>query len=133
MKKVAIFIDSLAGGGAEKVVITLAQAMQSLGQHITLFVLDRKVQYDIPDGISVIYLQKSSREKTKGWFNRQQQAERLQTLVENQQALHGQFDLFLVNLEESYRVVSACNFAPCFYVVHNSIKETLSREKQLGP
>lgn len=128
-----MFIDSLVGGGAEKIVITLTQAMQELGHKVTLFVLDKKVHYELPDELSVVYLQSDPKHKTKGWFNRQKNAEKLNLLVEEQQNLFGLFDLFLVHLQESYRIVSACNFAPCFYVVHNSLKETLQREKKLGP
>ena len=135
MKKVAMFIDSLSGGGAEKVVMTLAQAMKNKGSKVTLFVLDNIVHYDIPPALSlsVVYLQSNSKEKTKGWFNRNQQAQKLTELVNKQIALYGQFDLFLVHLQESYRIVSACDFSPVFYVVHNSLKETLEREKKLGP
>jgi glycosyltransferase involved in cell wall biosynthesis len=133
MKKVAMFIDSLAGGGAEKIVITLTQAMQALGHKVTLFVLDKKIHYELPDELSIVYLQSDPKHKTKGWFNRQKNAKRLNLLVEEQQNQFGHFDLFLVHLQESYRIVSACNFAPCFYVVHNSLKETLQREKRLGP
>lgn len=133
MKKVAMVIDSLSGGGAEKAVLTLTNAIQRLGHKVILFVLDQKVDYAFSDDISVIYLQPSPKHKTKGWLNRVKQAKRLTTLVAEQECVNGAFDLFLVHLQESYRIVSACQFAPCFYVVHNSLKETLEREKKLGP
>ena len=133
MKKIAMFIDSLSGGGAEKVVLTLTRAMQELGNKVTLFVLDKKVHYELSDELLIIYLQSDPKHKTKGWFNRQKEAEKLNFLVKEQQNLFGSFDLFLVHLQESYRIVSACNFTPCFYVIHNSLKETLRREKRLGP
>lgn len=133
MKRVAMFIDSLAGGGAEKVVITLTQTMQQLGHKVTLFVLDKKVDYELPAELSIVYLQSDPKHKTRGWLNRQKNAQELNRLVQQQQNLFGPFDLFLVHLQESYRIISACDFSPCFYVVHNSIEETLVREKKLGP
>lgn len=133
MYQIAIFIDSLAGGGAEKVAMTLARAMQVLGHQITMFVLNRSGQYDAPESLPIVYLNQNSQQKSKGWFNRKSGAYKLQALVEEEQSLNGMFDLFLVNLEESYRIVSACNFTPCFYIIHNSLEETLARTKKLGP
>ena len=70
----------LTGGGAEKIVITLTQAMQNLSHKVTLFVLDRKVHYELPDELSIVYLQPDPKYKTKGCFNRQKNAEK-STLV----------------------------------------------------
>ncbi|MDN4501761.1 glycosyltransferase [Alteromonadaceae bacterium BrNp21-10] len=131
-KKIAIFIDSMNGGGAEKVVLFLAEALQGLGHEVILFVLHKRVEYVLPVTLPVHYLHHDPKSKTKGWLNRQSQAGKLRQQVDKVQQ-YGKFDLFLVNLEESYRIVSACHFSPCFYVIHNSLEETLQRTKRLGP
>lgn len=129
-KRLALYVDSLSGGGAEKVVMVLADSLLSLGHQVHLFVLNGKTEYTIPNHYPVHFLSKG---KTKGWFNRSQLAKKLRSMVKQIEASQGQFDLHLANLEECYRIVSACDFKQCFFVIHNSMQETLLRTRKLGP
>lgn len=52
-KRIAIAIDSLAGGGAEKVMLTLAKALLELGHEPHLLVMHDNCSYTIPDGLKV--------------------------------------------------------------------------------
>ncbi|WP_428025003.1 glycosyltransferase [Arcobacter sp.] len=56
-KKLAILINSLSGGGAERVVSILLKELQRK-YDITLILMMDKITYDIPDNIEVIYLEK---------------------------------------------------------------------------
>ena len=51
---IAIVIDSLVGGGAEKVMLTLAEKMAKLHHNITILSLASSVEYDIPDNMYVM-------------------------------------------------------------------------------
>jgi N-acetylgalactosamine-N,N'-diacetylbacillosaminyl-diphospho-undecaprenol 4-alpha-N-acetylgalactosaminyltransferase len=52
----AILINSLAGGGAEKVVLTVLTELIKREHHMLLICLERNLFYEIPDHMNVIYL-----------------------------------------------------------------------------
>jgi glycosyltransferase involved in cell wall biosynthesis len=132
-KRIAIVIDSLAGGGAEKVMLTLADQLAGLGHKITLFSLRNVNHYDVPKTIAVVFPFESYRGRLRGLFNRLTLANMLDASVKHIEHADKPFDLTLVNLHESYRIVSACQLNHCFYVIHNSYVQELKREKLLGP
>lgn len=56
-KKVAFFIDSLGGGGAERVVSVLCTELASKGYDIDILMLyKRPLAYQLPDGVSLYYV-----------------------------------------------------------------------------
>ncbi|MFT6269606.1 MAG: glycosyltransferase involved in cell wall biosynthesis [Alphaproteobacteria bacterium] len=132
-KRIAIVIDSLAGGGAEKVMLTLGKHLAGAGHKVTLFSLRNTSQYDVPDSINVVFPFDSYTGRLRGFFNRTALAKMLQKRVSQIEEADKLFDLTLVNLHESYRLASACNLNNCFYVIHNSYVQELKREKLLGP
>lgn len=131
-KKIAIFIDALSGGGAEKVMMSLASQLVQLGHQPELIVLTNRFDYDKPSEYPVHTLYEDEKVKVNGWFDKKQHAKRLTQLVESLQLIK-KYDLFLSNLDDCNRIVSACNFSPCYYVVHNSVEETIRRTRRLGP
>ena len=52
-KTILLIIDGLAGGGAEKVVLTLAEAMAARGHAVTLLLLRAACAYALPLGVRV--------------------------------------------------------------------------------
>lgn len=56
--KVSLLINSLAGGGAEKVALTLLKELKAAGVTIDLLLIDREQFYDLPEGVNVTYLTK---------------------------------------------------------------------------
>lgn len=56
--KVSLLINSLAGGGAEKVALTLLKELRDAGAEVDLLLIDREQFYDLPAGIQVTYLTK---------------------------------------------------------------------------
>jgi len=53
---VSILINSLAGGGAEKVVLTLLKEFKQAGVPVELVLLEKERFYDLPEGVKVHYL-----------------------------------------------------------------------------
>ncbi len=133
-KRIAILIDSLTGGGAEKVMLTLAQSMINMGHDAHIIALSNTVAYDLPEDIPVTFLYKE-KVRLKGWFGAAKHASKLMRLVKDieSKANGGPFDLFLANLLETSRIVSKCDFSPVYHVIHNSMGETLNRSKLMGP
>ncbi|MBU3024409.1 glycosyltransferase [Zobellia galactanivorans] len=56
---IALFIYSLAGGGAERVVSYLLPYLKSKGHNVHLVLMNNTVSYDIPEDIPVHYIEKS--------------------------------------------------------------------------
>ncbi|MEM6631498.1 MAG: glycosyltransferase [Bacteroidota bacterium] len=53
---VAVLINSLAGGGAEKVVLTLTKEFVAAGIPVQLILVEREQFYELPKGVKVHYL-----------------------------------------------------------------------------
>jgi len=51
--KIVITIPSLSGGGAERVMLNIAQGLSSRGHDVTLALWDNNVAYEIPAGLKV--------------------------------------------------------------------------------
>ena len=131
--RVAIFIDSLSGGGAEKVMLTLANAMAAMGHRPHIISLDKNVAYDVHEQIPVDFLYTQDTSGLNGRLKLNKHVKKLKELVNRLEADSGKFDLYLSNLEETHRIVAGCDFNPCFYIMHNSIEETLKRLLLVGP
>lgn len=132
-RRIAIFIDTLVGGGAEKVVMTLARQLVKMGHGVDLIVLKKRTEYQLPDVYPVHFLYPNAATQLNGIFGRQKHVKKLQSLIAKLEQSDRTFDLFLSNLEDCHYIVSGCGFSPCYYVMHNSVEETLIRTKQLGP
>lgn len=60
-KKISFFIDSLGGGGAERVVSVLCTELVSRGYDIDILMLYKKpIAYKLPDCISLYYVEDMS-------------------------------------------------------------------------
>jgi glycosyltransferase involved in cell wall biosynthesis len=130
---IALLLDSLAGGGAERVVLELAKAFQVLGHRAEIISLQGRQEYDTPDGVNVHFVYPQRRVKLSRRRLQKQHVARLKSLIDSLERSHGKFDLFLSNLDETNYIVSQCELSPCYFVVHNAILQTLNRAKKMGP
>ena len=53
---VAILVNSLAGGGAERVALTLLEELKKKGLEILLICIEKEQSYEVPEGTQVLYL-----------------------------------------------------------------------------
>ena len=60
-KKISIFINSIAAGGAERVVSLLLNELKT-DLDIYLVLLNKKIEYDIPDGQKIFCLNQPDKE-----------------------------------------------------------------------
>jgi glycosyltransferase involved in cell wall biosynthesis len=133
-KNIAIFIDSLGGGGAEKVMLTLASGFQKEGHQVHFFLLEPRVEYaDSNDFFVHVLYDDIKHRKSTNWLNIKKTAADMTHLVNDISASCGPFDLHLVNLDPSSKVISHCDFNNTFYVLHNAMAQELKREARLGP
>lgn len=133
MKNIAIVIDSLVGGGAERVMISLASALISQQHSVTLLSLSNRIEYEIPEAIKVCCLFDHKATKVDNFWSFNKSLARLEAWFLQQKKQYGQFDLVLSNLDRSNNLLAKSTIESVFFVIHNSIKEELHRQKKLGP
>lgn len=128
-QRIAILIDTLNGGGAEKVCLTLFEAMLNRGIDAHLIVMKRKFEYDLPDSKNVHFIFDNVKLRLYSYFVQKRAAKKLAQLVDKT----GRFDAIFSNLDFSHAVLAKSGLQNCFYVVHNSIEKTLETHRRLGP
>jgi glycosyltransferase involved in cell wall biosynthesis len=133
-KNIAIFIDSLGGGGAEKVMLTLASGLKLAGHQVHFFLLESRIEYTPSQDFAVhILYSHVKHRKSANIFNIRQTVSDMQALVQDVTREHGEFDLHLANLDPTCKVLSRCHFNNTFYILHNAMAQELKREARLGP
>ncbi|RYV03669.1 glycosyltransferase [Shewanella sp. OPT22] len=132
-KRVAIVINSLSGGGAEKVMLTLAMALQHLGHLPYLVLLQKKGEYDVPENIPYHACFNTDEKHLDAFWKRDKSAKHLAQEIRGIESEFGAFDLFLSNLDKTNMLMTKTDLSPLYCVVHNSVEAQLSRQKKLGP
>lgn len=108
-KTILFLIDGLAGGGAERVVLTLAEAMAKKGHEVTVVSLRAECSYSLPKGVRYHLIEDSYR----GPFYRQTEIRRrAQVLDRELKALFSnkKIDLVFSHLPKTDRIVAASKY-----------------------
>ncbi|MCL1147770.1 glycosyltransferase [Shewanella sp. 10N.261.52.F9] len=133
-KRIAIVIDSLAGGGAEKVMLTLANELIKQGHEPHLLVLFDHCEHHIEKNIPIHFCFDKKQDKyLDSFWNIKKSAQRLDEWIGKVEIKTGKFDLFISNLDKTNLLMSHSKVSPLYFVVHSSIEEPLKRNKKLGP
>ena len=106
MKNIAIVIDSLTGGGAERVMISLAAELVSQGHQVTILALGNRCDYIIPKGIKVCYLFDHKASKVDRFWQIKASVAKLEAWFVDYQSQSSTFDLVLSNLDRSNNVLA---------------------------
>ncbi len=134
MKNIAIVIDGLTGGGAERVMISLATELVASGHQVTILSLSNRCDYVIPEGINVCYLFAHKASKVDRFWQVKASIAKLENWFSNFEKQCGKaFDLVLSNLDRSNNLLAQSSIQSIYYIVHNSVEEELKRQKKLGP
>lgn len=134
-KNIAIVIDSIGGGGAERVMLDLAQGIIEAGHRAFYIALEKRIDHKLSEFIPtyILYEDANLKKITRGRKQKMISSAKLKNLVEEIEAEHGSIDLFLSNLDPTNSIVSLCSFKNVKYVLHNSMEEEVRRELKLGP
>lgn len=121
---IGFIIDGLAGGGAERVVLTLAEGMVRKGHRVTVVSLRDACAYPIPDGVELLPVYDSYR----GPLRRQLEIRRRAAALDRTLRAHfgaRPFDLALSSLPKTDRIVAA---TPClahaWFCMHGAVAST---------
>jgi glycosyltransferase involved in cell wall biosynthesis len=119
-KRILFIIDSLAAGGAEKVVLTLARTMVQSGHYVAIISADNKIEYsiDFAADIHTLDFKKSKFEPTYFKY-----AKRLQQLVNKLETESGPFDLITAHLQKAHRLTAKAGIKKAYFCIHSTVSQ----------
>lgn len=106
-KRILMIIDGLPGGGAEKVVLTLAQGLINDGHQVALFSLRNVCDYPLPAELDCQIINDASRSPWRKLTETSRRATLLDKAVRASETRYGKFDLVLSHLHKTDRIVSS--------------------------
>lgn len=130
---IVIVIDSLAGGGAEKVMLTLAEQLVTFSHNVTILSLANSFEYAIAEYINVDNLFSDRASKVDRFWQRKSSIRKLEAWFSNKEQQIGSIDLVLSNLDRSNNLLARSTIKNIHFVIHNSVDAELVRQKKLGP
>jgi glycosyltransferase involved in cell wall biosynthesis len=118
MKKIAIFIDSLAGGGAERVMLELAKGFKKRNFEVVFIIRKKTIKHSIDVNLKLICLDDF---KFKPKMKRKDYAKILKKVLESE----GPFKFILSNLESTDKIIKLLKLDNVYFVIHNTISQKL--------
>lgn len=124
-RRVGLFVDSLMGGGAERVALNFAEKFIELGHDARVFVLHPPIEHRV--GNVPIHLV-SEQERLADWrpLNKLRYVRRIRKLVRQIEADGKPFDFFISNAEDSDRLTRMAGLKPVFIRYRNSLVHFLN-------
>ena len=118
MKHLVFVIDNLSGGGAERIVLTLASALNTMGHRTIIITLSEKIEHELPDNILIhnVPMPTSSLGKI-GQYRRHAKA-----LNKKLQQIHQQspINLLVSNLPRTDRITQYLKGFNQYFCIHNT-------------
>ncbi len=107
-KRILMIIDGLPGGGAEKVVLTLARGLMERGHRVSLFSLRTVCDYPIPDGLHYLVIKDRCQKPWRKLTELSRRAQLLNQAIVAAEEEGGSFDLVVSHLHKTDRIVRRC-------------------------
>lgn len=131
--KIALVVDSMYGGGAEKVALILRRALEREGHDAHIVVLEPTSHYDA-GGERQLHFLRTPPKSAGGGRAYARQAEELKALLDSLERADGvRFDLTVANLIHSQHVVARAGIPNAWYCVHASIGAALRQMLRKNP
>jgi glycosyltransferase involved in cell wall biosynthesis len=132
-RKIALVVDSMYGGGAEKVALTLRRALEGCGHEAHVIALESTSHYDAGAERQLHFLRTSPKSAGGGRAYAKQALELRELLTSLERADGRPFDLVVANLIHSQHVVARAGLSNDWYCVHASISATLGHTLRRNP
>lgn len=107
-KRILMVIDGLPGGGAEKVVLTLATGLLNAGHQVSLFSLRNVCDYPLPPGLDYQVIEDRCRKPWRKLTELARRAGQLDNALREAVATGGEYDLIVSHLHKTDRIVRRC-------------------------
>ena len=119
-------IDSLNGGGAERVVLNLANKLVDQGHVVHIFILKNEIDYNFDkDKLSLHIISNSGKVHSIKFFNKRRLAKLLLKKIKEQNI---SFDLFVSNLEASDEVSKIAKLNNLYHCINGVISEFIENK-----
>lgn len=124
-RRIGLFVDSLMGGGAERIALNFAEKFIALGHDARVFVLHPPIEHQT--GEVPVHLV-SDRVRLAAWrpLNKLRYVRRIKKLVAGIEADGKTFDFFISNAEDSDRLTRMAGLKPVFIRYRNSLLHFLA-------
>ena len=140
-KKIGFVINDLSGGGAEKVILTLADAMAAMGHDVHIFlVLTTNIDYALDGKYQVHFVNPNNKSSKallfrKYWLRRFLIQSLRQTVQEVVKQGNGkQFDLLVATLWQSSRMARAAGLTNLYLRLANTLsQEVINTWQNISP
>ncbi|MCH9646133.1 MAG: glycosyltransferase [Proteobacteria bacterium] len=121
MSNIGFVIDSLNGGGAERVVLNLTKKIVELGHVVHIFILKDEVDYKIDRNIFKLHvISDTGKVHPIRFFNKRKLAMLLRKKIDKQNIT---FDLFVSHLEASDEVTKIAKLPNLYHCIHGVISK----------
>lgn len=110
--RILLIIDGLPGGGAEKVLLTLAQGLVADGHRVSIFSLRVECDYSLPDNIEYQIIADDTYMPWRKITELSRRARALDKAVLASQQHNGKFDLVVSHLHKTDRIVERSRVLP---------------------
>jgi glycosyltransferase involved in cell wall biosynthesis len=132
MKKIGLIVTNLAGSGAEKVVLHLADMFEKHGDEVHIFLLENVISYEVKGArIHTLTKDRSLFKLLKG-FGDKLLALKLKSIIHRIEKDGQKFDLFLSNLPAADRVAREADLRHTKYLIHTSYSMELNEFRDRG-
>lgn len=122
-KRIGLLIDSLIGGGAERVVLNLASAFRQQGHEVHIIVVRNEIQHVVPDGIPVHVLSQANESTGNKLIDKLILAWRMRQQVARIEADGRPFHFFISSAEDSDRLSAMAGLRNVYIRYRNSMVE----------
>ncbi|MGC3965005.1 MAG: glycosyltransferase [Rhodocyclaceae bacterium] len=124
--RIGLLIDSLIGGGAERVVLNFAQEFQQQGHDVHVVLVKNEIQHDVPSNIRIHTLSDDGHVTNIRALNKLLLAWQLRRLVADVESDGHPFDFFISNAEDADRLSRIAGLDRVFIRYRNSMRKYLN-------
>ena len=101
MKKIGLLIDTLIGGGAERIVLNFAETFAKFGHEVHIILIKNIIEHEIDENLySIHYLSDDGKLSKYKFINKQKLKQKLKNKVSEIEKNSKKFDLFISNAED---------------------------------
>jgi glycosyltransferase involved in cell wall biosynthesis len=119
--KIGLLIDSLIGGGAERIVLNLAQTFQAMGHEVHVILVRNQVEHQVPTSITRHALSQDGKLCSNRVLNKLMLAWALKRSVARIEADGHAFDFFISNAEDADRISRIAGLKNVYIRYRNSM------------
>jgi glycosyltransferase involved in cell wall biosynthesis len=101
LKKIGLLIDTLIGGGAERIVLNFAETFNKFGHDVHIILVENKIEHDVDASLYHIhYLSENGILSKNKFINKLKLTNKLKNKVKEIEDDGNKFDLFISNSED---------------------------------